>query len=469
MGFRINTNVAAMTAHMYATQNNLGLDKSLASLSSGLRINKAADDASGLAIANQLQAQASGLGQAISNANDGINLVQTADGALQEYGNIINTIRTKAIQAASDGQNVDSRAAIQRDVNKLLEEAQNIATTTSFNGQNLLDGTFTNKSFQIGAYANQTVGVSISNAQTSSIGAYASVDSTATTSGAALSATFAINGTLTGASVADTASGANTTAHSANSAWAKAVQINSITDATGVKATAETKVTGSAAVTAGTIASGDLTINGVDIGGVTVSSNDSDGSLTNAINAVSNQTGVVATLDAGKLVLTANDGSDITLGGANSTDAITHTGDNSATITNTGVVSLTSAKAITVTAAAADVGFTSGTTSATNAINTADVSTSAKAQKTILGMSYALTDIDTIRSQLGSVQNQLQSTVSNISVTQVNVTAAQSAIMDVDFASESANFSKHNILAQSGSYAMSQANTVQQNVLKLLQ
>jgi len=140
MGFRINTNVAAMNAHRNSVQTNLGLDKSLNALSSGLRINKAADDASGMAIANSLRQQAEGLGQAINNANDGIGVTQTADGALDEYTKIIDTVRTKAIQAASDGQTLDSRKKIQADINRLLEEAQNIASTTSFNGQTLLNG-----------------------------------------------------------------------------------------------------------------------------------------------------------------------------------------------------------------------------------------------------------------------------------------------------------------------------------------
>jgi len=153
MGFRINTNIAAMNAHRNAQQTNLGLDKSLGSLSSGLRITKAADDASGMAIADSLRQQAQGLGQAVSNANDGIGVVQTADGALEEYINIANTIRTKAIQAASDGQNLQSRKAIQSDIDRLMEEAQNIASTTSFNGQSLLNGGFQNKSFHIGAYS----------------------------------------------------------------------------------------------------------------------------------------------------------------------------------------------------------------------------------------------------------------------------------------------------------------------------
>ncbi len=481
MGFRINTNIGAMNAHRNATQTNMGLDKSLQRLSSGLRINTAADDASGLAIANQLKAQSSGLGQAVRNANDGIGVMQTADGALDEYENIINTVRTKSIQAASDGQNNDSRAAIQRDIDKLLEEAQNIATTTSFNGQQLLDGTFANKSFHIGAYKDETVNISIGNVQTSAIGAHVnyegnSVNDNTSTAAAAFDSTFAVNGTTTGASAASTEPGANTTAYSAGSAWAKAAAINSIEGTTGVHATAETVVTGSTAITAGSFVSGDTTaasllINGIDIGDVTFSANDADGSLRNAINAVSNQTGVVATVESGKLVLTANDGADIKLdaNGGTSSNALVGLGDNTADIFNSGTLTLTSASAVSISGTVTDTGLTATTYSVKNPANTADVTTRSKAEDTIFTMDVALKQIDEIRSNIGSTQNQLESTVRNISVTQVNVAAAESQIRDVDFAAESANFAKLNILAQSGSYAMSQANAVQQNVLRLLQ
>jgi flagellin len=472
MGFRINTNVGAMNAHMNSVNNNRGLDKSLAALSSGLRINKAADDASGMAIANQLKSQANGLGQAIRNANDGINVAQTADGALEEYTNIINTVRTKAIQAASDGQNSDSRQAIQRDINKLLEEAQNIADTTSFNGMNLLDGTFTNKEFHIGAYANETVGIDIANTSINNIGAHAEKEGAAanddtSSQAAALAADFAINGVTTGASATDTATGANTDAHDEGSAWAKAKAINAISNKTGVTATAETVVTGSAAVAAGNIA--DLSINGYDIGAVSVSNNDADHALINAINKISNKTNVTASLDGGKLVLTAKDGSDIHLKSSASTDAVAKLGDTSSDIYNTGKVTLTSDNAITVSGTITDTGFTATTYDTDSALNSIDVTTRKGAESAIKTTDAALKQIDTIRSQVGSVQNQLESTVRNISVTQVNVTAAESTIRDVDFAAESANLQKHKILAQSGVYAMSQANSAQQYVMRLLQ
>ena len=460
MGFRINTNVAAMTAHMYSLNNNKNLDNSLSKLSSGLRINKAADDASGLAIANQLKAQATGLGQAIRNANDGINLAQTADGALDEYSKIINTVRTKSIQAASDGQNANSRKAIQSDINKLLEEAQNIATTTSFNGQNLLDGTYTNKAFHIGAYANQTVSISIGNAQISNIGAFAEVTGAAVTGGTT-GVAVSVNGTAAATSTAATTG--NTTAHSAGSAWAMAKEVNAISATTGVTATAKTEIT-SAAIVAGTFATG-ATINGIDLGAVAVSANDSDNALTNRINSLSNQTGVTAINNGGKITLTSNDGSDIAFGGTDNS-AVMNLADGSTV--NGGKLTFTSDTAITLTTQTG-AGTTAGTTSTANALNSVDVTTRDNAEKAIKTTDAALKGIDGLRSTIGSVQNQLESTVRNISVTQVNVTAAESSIRDVDFAQESANFAKYNILAQSGSYAMSQANAVQQNVLRLLQ
>ena len=493
MGFRINTNVAALNAHRNGVMNNLALNQNLTRLSSGLRINKAADDASGLAIADSLNSQATGLGQAIRNANDGINVAQTADGALQEYTNIINTVRTKAIQAASDGQNADSRMAIQRDINKLLEEADNIAKTTSFNGQKLLDGNFVDKHFQIGAYANETVGISIDSSRTTAIGRFAYDHGNEVTSSALSSGDLKINGVDVGATSADSSNGANTVAHSSDSAWAKAEAINSKTADTGVTAVAKTTIEGASDIAGGTISAGSMYINGVDLGDVTFSANDSTGTLVAAINKISDQTNVVASIaDSGKLVLTASDGSNINLTKDASGSAVISTGImsklfggttsnvvvDSATAATTltksehGFITLESDDAITISGSNDSyAGFASGGQiyALQNSIASADVTTYSAAQLTIKKADHALAQLDRIRSNIGSVQNQLESTVRNISVTQVNVTAARSTIMDVDFAAESASFAKHNILAQSGSYALSQANAVQQNVLRLLQ
>ncbi|MFT7004929.1 MAG: flagellin [Sulfurimonas sp.] len=490
MGFRINTNIAAMNAHRNSANTNLKLDKSLQSLSSGLRINTAADDASGLAIANSLRAQASGLGQAINNANDGIGVVQTADGALDEYENIINIVRTKAIQAASDGQNEDSRSAIQRDISKLIEEAQNIATTTSFNGQKLLDGTFQNRAFHIGAYKDETVSVSIASTQTDAIGMHVNTEGKGGANSGVVNAAadlktaalafddkFSINGVLTGvSSAASEESGDNLIGHSAGSAWAKATAINSVETATGVQAKAQTIVTGEN-VAGGKIIAGDLIINGTDIGDVNVDVSDASNSLMNAINNKSEDTGVIATHDGAKIILTANDGSEIKISTINQSQVATGLGliASDGDQYNSGKLTLSSEKSVEVQEGATGFsGFGAGandlfSVSTGHPVGESDVTTREGAENTILTMDHALTALDQIRSDIGSTQNQLESTIRNISVTQVNVAAAESQIRDVDFAAESANFSKNNILAQSGSFAMSQANAVQQNVLKLLQ
>ncbi len=468
MGFRINTNVGAMNAHMRSLQNNRALDKSLEALSTGLRINKAADDASGMAIANQLKSQANGLGQAIRNANDGINVAQTADGALEEYTNIINTVRTKAIQAASDGQNSDTRKAIQADIDKLLKEANNIAKTTSFNGQNLLDGSFQNKEFHIGAYSEETVGINIANTKTNAIGVHVDQSGSGAVTTNALAAgdlkikTDALTAAI---EVGATASGANA-GQTDDSAWAKAIAINAISDKTEVKAIAKTEYVSASAVTKGTISAGALKINGYDIGEVEVKAGDSDNALMNAINDISNKTGVIATHDGGKLVLTANDGRDIKV---SATAGASESG--LADGIHTGKITLVSDHTVTLSGANESyIGFKDNQhLSKGSALNTIDVTTREGAEKAIRTTDSALKQIDAIRSDIGSVQNQLESTVRNISVTQVNVTAAESTIRDVDFAAESANLKKRNILAQSGVYAMSQANAAQQNVMRLLQ
>ncbi len=382
MGFRINTNISALTAQRNATQTNLRLNKDLQQLSSGLRINTAADDASGLAIANTLRQQAQGLGQAIANANDGIGVMQTADGALEEYENIINTVRTKAIQAASDGQNADTRAKIQADIDKLLEEAQNIASTTSFNGQTLLNGGFHDRSFHIGAYSGETVNISISDTQIANVANFAMDSGTN-----AIGTTGGVSRTLTA------------------------------TNADGVVVTVTV-----------TSATGNTSLENVK-------------AIVDAFNAESQTQG--AGIRASAVETTAGTGNYTVRLDAADTFTVSSTG-------GTGL-------SATVTAGL------------TNNLSTVDVTTRAGAETAIIIADYALKDIDSTRSTIGSVQNQLESTIRNISVTQINVTAAESQIRDVDFASVSADFAKNNILAQSGSYALSQANAVQQNVLRLLQ
>lgn len=514
MGFRINTNIAALNAHAIGVQNNRAIASSLEKLSSGLRINKAADDASGMAIADSLRSQSESLGQAVKNANDAIGMIQVADKAMDEQIKILDTIKTKAIQAAQDGQTTETRKALQADITRLLEELDNIANTTSFNGQQMLSGAFTNKEFQIGAFSNTTIKASIGATSSDKIGHVRMETSSINADGMKASAAAK---NLTEVSfnfkeVNGTEEYAIETVKISNSAGTGigvlSEAINRYSDKLGVRASWSVMATGGLPVQSGTVRG--LTINGVNIGTINdVKKNDGDGKLINAINAVKDSTGVEAFIDitgriniksidgraisiqttsasgavfgggnfagisgtnhaiVGRLTLVRTNARDIVISGTNFSHVGFHSAQGVAEATvalralmgdfNANVASASGANANAAQATLNAQGLSSGVTSLEGAMIVMDMAESARIQ------------LDKIRSDMGSVQNQLTSTINNISVTQVNVKAAESQIRDVDFAAESATFSKHNILAQSGSFAMAQANQVQQNVLRLLQ
>ena len=502
MSFRINTNVNALNTHANAVSNNVDLSKSLNKLSSGLRIQTAADDASGLSIADSLRSQASALGQAIANGNDAIGIIQVADKAMDEQLKILDTIKTKATQSAQDGQTTQSRQALQADIVRLMEELDNIGNTTSFNGQQLLNGTFSNKEFQIGAYSNQTVKASIGATTSDKIGLTRFESSRLLTAMGEVNLKFLNVDGVNDVGV----TGATISTGIGKGLGALAENINKVADRTGVRATADVTWKASAAIAGGLIQS--LTINGVKIGDLEVKANDSNGALVNAINSVKDQTGVEASVDAetGKMVLTSRDGRAIVATGKDISNGLGSKGTPGAgTSLTAGFVGrlnlvrldgrdikLVGGGTTKLSIAFSDNGGAQQSVSlrdvrgqidknlatamgfqrmsaALSVAQSAGVMTLRGAMAVMSIAESAQKTLDQVRSDLGSVQNQLQATVNNITVTQVNVKSAESQIRDVDFASESANFSKHNILAQSGAYAMSQANSVQQNVMKLLQ
>ncbi|EGV1299266.1 flagellin A [Campylobacter jejuni] len=575
MGFRINTNVAALNAKANADLNSKSLDASLSRLSSGLRINSAADDASGMAIADSLRSQANTLGQAISNGNDALGILQTADKAMDEQLKILDTIKTKATQAAQDGQSLKTRTMLQADINRLMEELDNIANTTSFNGKQLLSGNFINQEFQIGASSNQTIKATIGATQSSKIGL------TRFETGGRISTSGEVQFTLKNYNGIDDFQFQKVVISTSvgTGLGALADEINKNADKTGVRATFTVETRGMAAVRAGTT-SDTFAINGVKIGKVAYEDGDANGALVSAINSVKDTTGVEASIDAngqllltsregrgikiegsigggafinkdmmenyGRLSLVKNDGKDISISGtglsftgfgasnfisqvsvslreskgqldANTADAMGFGSVNKGLVlaassiadymsaegsgfsagsgysvgSGKGYSATLTANAIAISSASAiskiynvsqGSGFSSGSTlsqfatmktSAGNSLGakdeTAGVTTLKGAMAVMDIAETAITNLDQIRADIGSVQNQVTSTINNITVTQVNVKAAESQIRDVDFAAESANYSKANILAQSGSYAMAQANSVQQNVLRLLQ
>jgi len=489
MGFRINTNIAALNAHTATELNNKKLNSSLEKLSTGLRINKAADDASGLQIADSLKNQADSLGQAIRNANDAIGVMQIADKAMDEQVKILNTIKVKATQAAQDGQSANSRKALQEDIVRLMEELDNIAGTTTYNGKSLLSGAFTNQEFQIGAYSNQTVKASIGATSSDKIG------NTRFETGALISASAEVNLTFKSVDgVHDIKIESVKISTSAGTGIGVLAEvINKNYDKTGIKASWQVLTTGKDAIASGTVQG--LKINGIEIGDIIdIQKNDSDGKLVGAINAVKDQTGVEAYVDErGNLNLRSLDGrgivisasSGISLAGVQNMEenygrlTLTRLDARDIVVSGTGA-GLSSSAEMTVNLRAIKGNFSADIASAIGAYANTNVVNYGKqlgAGVTTLKGAMAVMDIaesaskflDKIRSDIGSVQNQLESTINNISVTQVNVKAAESQIRDVDFAQETANFQKYNLLAQSGSYALSQANAIQQNVMRLLQ
>jgi len=498
MGMVVNTNINALNAQVNTNFTNRALTSSLEKLSSGLRINKAADDSSGLAIADSLRSQANSLGQAIRNANDAIGMIQIADKAIDEQVKILDTIKAKSVQASQDSQNTDSRKAIQADINRLIEQLDNIAGQTQYNGISMLAGTFTNKEFQVGANSNQVIKASIGATQSDKIGSVRKETTSTITAAGSVSLTFK---NPTGGSDI-TLESVIISSGSDTGVGVLAETINKNSDALGVRATYSVQTTGSTAVAAGDVQG--LTINGIAIGDINnVKVNDDTGELRNAINAYSAETGVVASVDeSGRLNLTSNSGRGIAIT-TTAADSVTGVANFSAS-ENYGRLTLTQLGANDIIYSAGGSSVMTNTINANGSnanYNLRDVTGSFTAEQgnaagayantvlsgdagTYLGAgvvtregaqivndiaSSAIKQLDRVRSDIGSVQSQLNVTVNAISVAEVNVRAAESGIRDVDFGSESANFSKQNILAQSGSYALTQANAVQQNVLRLLQ
>ncbi len=504
MGLSINTNVMSLNAQRNLGNSQSALSKSMQRLSSGLRINSAKDDAAGLAISDRMTSQIRGLNQAARNANDGISLAQTAEGALQETTNILQRMRELAVQSANDTNSASDRSSLQAEVNQLKQEMTRIAETTEFNGKKLLDGSLTSAQFQVGANADQTISFGISSAQAANLGNNALTTNNATTNYSIEGATSAATGssandvlaqtlTVVGKEGSQTASVAD-----GDSASVIAGKINAIQADTGVTATAKTT-----ASIGGLTANGSVSfdLQGTNTTAVSINATVLSDDLTNlasALNEQSGNTGITATLSADKtsITLEQSSGNDIKLSDfahsatGTSDSVMTMTGSEGSAVTLTdsttaaskldsstvgGEISFSGSSGFNVTS---DIAASTGSLFSTAAdganvstlssIDNVDITTVEGSASAIKAVDGALTQIDNIRGELGAVQNRFESTISNLSNVSENLSAARSRILDADIAQETSAMTKNNILQQAGVSILAQANQAPQLALSLL-
>ncbi len=481
----INTNVNSLTAQRNLATSQSSLSQSIQRLSSGLRINSAKDDAAGLAISERFSGQIRGLNQAVRNANDGISLAQTAEGALQSSGNILQRIRELAVQSVNATNSASDRRALNAEVNQLASELDRIAQTTEFNGQQLLNGNLSSAVFQVGANANQTITTTTANFTTTRYGNFrigAGQDLVAGSASNALASTAAATNRVAGGAV--TVSGAlgsaTVTIAAASSARTAAEQINAQTSTTGVTASARTEIDLTLFGTGGTGAFVlDVTSNNATAVRLSFSTtgNTADGlaSAVNAFNDVSSQTGVTARVNtAGTgVTLTNSTGANITI--ANQTGSATLTVGGTATAAAataiaTGQLTLDSERSFSVTAANSTDFFTATTPLASQlqSVSAVDVSSVQASNRTLAIVDSALAAVNSQRANFGAIQSRFETTIANLRVSSENLSASRSRIQDADFAAETANLSRAQILQQASTAMVAQANQLPQGVLALL-
>ena len=470
----INTNIQSLNAQRNLSKTLMPLQTAMQRLSSGMRINSAKDDAAGLAIAVRMNSQMKGLTQAVRNANDAVSLVQTAEGAIDEMTNALQRIRELAVQSANASNTALDRGATDKEVQQLVAEVDRIATQTQFNNQTLLDGTLGSKAFQVGANAGQTISVALAQGlKAGQIGQIADSTATTATSAAIVGGdNIQINDNKI---IATVAGGAGQTT---SSAWSVANAINA-SGVSGVTATAVTGTTTSDVANKGIDFAAAADAYELDINGVTVFNYTATAAFTtegltqqqliDRINMYSSQTGVGAALSGTNIELTAADGRDI---GVDVTVTAGATAAFNAGSTTHGFIELSSSDDIKITGDASNkLGFGAGATTITKdaqTLSNIDVKTVTGANNTMKRIDSALNVISNMRADLGAVLNRFQSTTANLSNVLENITAAHSRIMDADFAAETANITKAQILQQAGISVLAQANTLPQNVLTLL-
>jgi len=486
MGLFINTNLSSLNAQRTLTSTSNSLSRSFERLSSGLRINGAKDDAAGLSITTRFSAQIKGLNQAVRNSNDGISLAQTAEGALNETTNILQRVRELAVQSANDTNNDSDRASLQAEVAQLKEELDRIAETSDFNGNKILNGDFLARDLQVGANVGETISVSIKGAGTGDLARqvrteYTTVDDADLAAGD-LTIAYRDGDGFSTADVRGTvaADDSVSTTDNAASAIAKARAINSLTETTGVRAIVGDTTDVGTDITAGTLDGNDfIEVNGQKISGFSVAANDASGELVDAINAVADETGVVATLNKdSQLVLTASDGRNIDVTVSSATAAAITGLNSAATLTQVsyGQIALQSDEQFDLNVTSSSLigqGVAGGGTSvygvnSDKAVSSIDIGSRAGAVEALDVVDLALENVSAQRADLGALQNRLESTINNLSTTSENLSASRSRILDADFASETAQLSRNQIIQQAGVSILAQANQQPQIALSLL-
>lgn len=509
MALTVNTNIASLNTQRNLNSSSNALATSMQRLSTGSRINSAKDDAAGLQISNRMTSQINGLGVAVRNANDGISVAQTAEGALQQSTNILQRMRDLALQSANGSNSSADRDSLQKEVGQLKTELDRIANTTSFGGQKILTGGFQGVSFQVGSNANETIGVSVASAQTKDLGtintvsyasfAFGGVGTAETTAAAATSKVGAQNLTFT-TTTNGVAKTAQVAVDAGDSAGDIAASIN--TNVSGVQASARTTVRLDFAALAAASDAVGISVNGQTLQTYTataatantvVASSFADQIATNSalsgIKVVNNGDGTIDLID--------ESGSDISVGVTASTNgSLTVVGRNYANDDDVGAAAVTLDAADEDVRVSGDIRFTTQrpadtfslqTSSATGGLATVttaqagtvteladrisdvDISSAQGAQDAIALIDSALAQIDANRSDLGAVQNRFENTIANLQNISENVSAARGRIQDTDFAAETANLSKNQILQQAGTAILAQAKQLPQAVLSLLQ
>jgi flagellin len=464
MALSVNTNISSLNAQRNLTKSGLGLATSMQRLSSGMRINSAKDDAAGLQISNRLTSQINGLAVAQRNANDGISMAQTAEGAMQASTDILQRMRELALQSANGSNASSDREALQKEVSALQTELTRIADTTSFGGQKLLDGSFGAKAFQVGANANETITMTIGNASANAIGSNeisgaadvlgvvgTTAESLATQLDDVTGGTFGVVGFGVATDItiaADT--GAATIA----------TQINDAGYGIKAEASVTSTITNLDAATNGTLQIG---ANGFDLA--------SFGGDINKLSEEMNKVGIEATVDGTTLTFTAKDVDGAELVGTNA--GLGQLGGLAAGAIGSvsSSLKLTSGESFTVRGTDLDelIDTTAtGGSSSLSAVADMSISTQQGAQDALAVIDGALTSIDNQRAGLGAIQNRFGHTISNLANIQENVSASRSRIQDTDFAVETAVMTKNQILQQAGTSILAQANQIPQAAISLL-